>query len=479
MRDWRNLAVVAACVLPFIGFWATGLTDLDEGFYGAVVAHMLRTGDWITPHFNGAPWFEKPVLLYWLAAPSVAVFGEDLGPRLPSVLCTLATALVLFRFVRRHKGTETARVVAVAYCGSLLVVGLGRMMVTDAPFVLALTVAFTTFYESVTGRPSLRTWTAVALGFAVLAKGPVAGLFFLLVAGITFWRMPELRPSFRGHWLLGSLLFLAIVGAWYVPAYLVNREVFVQEFLVEQNLGRFSGGDVAHRVPWWSHPFYFPLTLLLAVLPWTFWASKAKWFQRSEDTLSRYLWTWCLVVVVFFTLSGSKLPHYVLPAVAPFVVLTVVAVLERREDRTPADFWLKVGLAWSCIVFAVATPLFRIDYDSRFAEVHELAKYLREKPGRVVLFDPREERGAPKIKLKLDETSNPSFLFYLRREGRLLDKVEDVVRERTPVWLVTERHSMAGETSQLFALAGFTLERHVPPFELREHEVWLATPIQP
>ncbi|HXH61652.1 MAG TPA: hypothetical protein VNI20_09885, partial [Fimbriimonadaceae bacterium] len=69
--DWRNFAVVAACVLPLLGFWATGLTDLDEGYYGAVVANMIRTGDWITPHFNGHPWFEKPILLYWLATPSV------------------------------------------------------------------------------------------------------------------------------------------------------------------------------------------------------------------------------------------------------------------------------------------------------------------------------------------------------------------------------------------------------------------------
>ena len=59
-----------------------------------------------------------------------------------------------------------------------------------------------------------RVWTAVALGFAVLAKGPVAGLLFILVAGFTYWRMPDLRPNFKGHWLAGVALFAAIVAAW-------------------------------------------------------------------------------------------------------------------------------------------------------------------------------------------------------------------------------------------------------------------------
>ena len=57
-RDWRTWALVLACALPLLGFWSTGLTDLDEGFYGAVVSDMIRNGDWITPTLNGQPLYE-------------------------------------------------------------------------------------------------------------------------------------------------------------------------------------------------------------------------------------------------------------------------------------------------------------------------------------------------------------------------------------------------------------------------------------
>ena len=478
-RNWRTPALLAACLLPFLGFWTTGLTDLDEGFYGAVVANMLRTGDWITPYFNGEPWFEKPILAYWLAAPSVALFGEDLGPRLPSVLCTLATALVLFRFARRHFGQETARIAAAAYCGSVLVVGVGRMMLTDAPFVLALVIALTSFYESVTGQPKKRILTAAALGFAVLAKGPVAGLLFLLIAGITAWRMPDLRPNFKGHWLTGFALFAAIVAAWYVPAYLANGDLFVQKFLIEQNLGRFSGGDLAHRTPALWIPFYFPIVLFLALMPWSWWAVRAKWFQWPTDSASRYLWIWAFTVLVFFSLSLTKLPHYILPAVAPLVVVTVSAVLQRRKDATDADTWLKCALVWSVAVFALASMIFRLDYDMRFAEVHRVAKFLRAKDGYVVLFDVGRRERDTEMKLALNQSANPSFLFYLRKEGKMSDNIEDVTDRDGTVWIVTEQGELTADLIQTLGLAGFNTTRVRLPFESEKFEVWRAEPLGP
>jgi 4-amino-4-deoxy-L-arabinose transferase-like glycosyltransferase len=78
-----RLALFFAC-LPLFGWWMTGLFDVDEGFYGAVVAEMNRRHEWITPFFNGQPWFEKPILVYWLAKPCMMLFGPNFGPRLPA-----------------------------------------------------------------------------------------------------------------------------------------------------------------------------------------------------------------------------------------------------------------------------------------------------------------------------------------------------------------------------------------------------------
>jgi 4-amino-4-deoxy-L-arabinose transferase-like glycosyltransferase len=340
--------------------------------------------------------------------------------------------------------------------------------------VLALTISLTTFYDSITGDPKKRVWSAVALGAAVLAKGPVAGLFFILIAVFTYWRMPDLRKSFKGHWLTGFALFALVVAVWYVPCYLANRETFVQQFLIEQNLGRFRGGDLAHKTPIWAIPVYFPLVLFLALMPWSFWAVRAKWFKWPTDTLTRYLWIWGLTVLVFFSASLTKLPHYILPAVAPFVVITVVAVLQRRPDRPHPDQWLKLALCWSGVVCAFATVVFRLDYDKRFAEVHQVAKYLRDKPGYVFLFDVGRQERDTAIKLQINESANPSFLFYLRKEGKMTDDVLDVVEQVGTVWIVTEKGEMAGDLSHNLSLAGFTLTQDVPPFETSRFETWRA-----
>ncbi len=479
LKDWRNVALLVACIVPFFGFWATGLTDLDEGFYGAVVANMVRTGDWITPVFNGEPWFEKPVLAYWLAAPSVILFGEDFGPRFPSVACTLLTALVLFRFLRRHIDLDTARVATAAYCGSLLVVGVGRMLLTDAPFVLAFTLAMTTFYDSITGNSKLRTWSAVALGFAFLAKGPVAGAFFLLIAGFTYWRMPDLRPNFKGHWLPGIALFLVVVASWYVPCYLANGEVFVQKFLIEQNLGRFRGGDLAHLTPAWAIPVYFPLVLFLALMPWSIWAVRARWFAWPSDHLGRYLWIWGLVVLVFFSISLTKLPHYILPAVLPFTVVTVIAVMRRREHMSPPDSWLKCAVAWSATVCALATVVFHLDYEKRFAEAHEVARYLRNKPGNVVLYGVGRTERDTSISTKVRQSALPSFFFYLKKEGLMTHDVKEVTRLEGEVWFVVEQGEMTQEVLSTLGLSGYALDLHALPFEAKKFEVWHLDPVTP
>ncbi len=153
---------------PLLGFWLTGLFDLDEGFYGAVVAEMNRRGEWITPYYNGAPWFEKPILLYWLAKPFVMLFGPWWGPRMPIVLGALLLYLLIFRTAKARFGLGEAVWSTLILSSSLLMVALGRMMMTDVPLVLALSACFLWFFESLetSGRDRVkwRTLAGVALG---------------------------------------------------------------------------------------------------------------------------------------------------------------------------------------------------------------------------------------------------------------------------------------------------------------------------
>jgi 4-amino-4-deoxy-L-arabinose transferase-like glycosyltransferase len=439
-------ALILCCVAPFFGFWLTGLFDLDEGFYAAVTSDMLRRGDWITPTYNGIPWFEKPILSYWLAMPTILLFGEDFGPRSASFLCTLATAFVLYRWCLRHFGKEVAQGAALATCGSLLVVGIGRMMMTDGPLVLCQVIAFTTFYDSLVVDRRRRLWTAFALGLAVLAKGPVSLVFFVLIAGFFFWRSPSLRPQFKGYWAAGTIILFATIATWYLPCYLQNGQVFIQKFLIEQNIGRFAGGDKAHQVPFWAHPIYFPLILLLACLPWSSFSLKAWWQDRltgnTDDPqmqIRRYLWVWALVITIFFTVSQTKLPHYILPAVAPFLILLVVSA--RQANQVKFRNHLVAACLWCLALWPFCHLVFQQVYESQFREVQELARYARKAGLPLAIYEiGRQEE--MEIGLRLQETSHPSVLFYYGGLVKKSDSIAEIAEAKGDVLVLTRTNRL-------------------------------------
>jgi len=462
------LAALGVALVPLLGFWATGLFDLDEGFYAAVVGEMNRRGDWITPWYNGRPWFEKPILLYWLAKPTVAWFGEVWGPRLPSVLCALGLALVVRRAALRY-GEAAGFWSAAVLSTSLLAVGLGRMMMTDMPMALAFSACLLLFWESLQGRRGLRPAAAACLALAVLAKGPVAGALFLLIAAWTFWREPELRPGFRGGWLASVLVFAAVVSLWYAPAWWVHRGEFVQKFLVEQNLARFGGGDEAHRVPFLPGLVYFVPVLLVGMLPWSLLIPRS-WPRRGKaDPFLRFCAAWAGVVFAFFTLSGTKLPHYILPALPPLAIL--VGVRGGLAGWCPA--WAWVASAAAC---GVANWAFWAWYEGRLggvpphAEVHELARWVRERPGRVVSFQMGRQPGVPTR--GLNETEHPSVVFYVRRD---VVQTSDWVRllGLRDAWVLTRKGRIGPSDAERARAEGLLLE---PVRELSRYELWRLHP---
>jgi 4-amino-4-deoxy-L-arabinose transferase-like glycosyltransferase len=423
------------CAIPYLGFWSYGLTDLDEGFYGAVSMDMLRRGDWITPTLNGIPWFEKPILSYWLSIPILSVLPNEFGARLPSFLCTMATCFVVYKFTAKHVNTQTAILAALIYSTNLLTVGIGRLMMTDAPLVLCLTLAFTTFYESIHGNEPQRLWTAVCLGLATLAKGPVALVLFAIIAAFTFWRLPQTRQNWRKFWLIGTLIILVIVAAWAIPCYQANGQLFIDKFLIEQNIGRFKGGDVAHTIPGWANPIFFPVVLAASFLFWLIPAIKSKFWQ-TPTPVSTFLLIWAVTVAIFFSISGSKLVHYVLPATPALAILIASAMIRRAGSQSETKFppqalgaeveespnqALPNNTKIAAIIATLATlTIAQIaissDWNRRFKDPQSLAIYARN--NNLQLYEAnlgRPEDAKTDISLSLNDTGHPSLGFYYRR----------------------------------------------------------------
>ncbi|HTQ09360.1 MAG TPA: glycosyltransferase family 39 protein [Fimbriimonadaceae bacterium] len=433
----------AAAILPLLGWWAYGLLDMDEGFYGSVVAEMNRRGAWITPYYNGHPWFEKPILLYWLAKPCMALLGQQIGPRLPSILATVGTYALIAWFARRRWGDEAARWCMLVAASCLLIVAVGRMMMTDALLDVCLVGAFTTFWESLVSDRRWRLSSAFFLGLSVLAKGPVGLALFAVIAGWTFWRETELRPAFRGWWGTGTAVLAATIGIWYLPAYLVNGHEFVQKFLIEQNLDRFTGGDPAHTVPFLIGLVMYILVIAVGTAPWSLYLWKA--WPRDSDPLHRYLAVWAVVPFVLFAVSKAKLPHYVLPCAPPLALLVGSYQSRRGSGSAGSPTRRLLFPAIACLAVAVVANVGFILYYRRSgqAEIHALAAYVRDhvQPGQdVAAFQmPRRQHDLGTLKPTIQETELPSLSMILNRTVDEPDSMDSLLSDPNGEWVLTRK----------------------------------------
>ena len=483
--------VAAFVVLPFLGWWTYGLFDLDEGVYAAIVAEMLRRHEWVTPFYNGAPWYEKPILIYWVAKPFVWLFGTSVGPRLPSVLATWGTIGLVAWFARRRMAPGTRYVAPLVLASSLLVVGVGRMLLTDPLLVLCLTATLLWFWESLVGDARWRLAAGTALGFAVLAKGPVSIALFVIIAAYTFWRERTLRPRFyRGWWFSGALLCAAVMALWYVPIYLATRENFVQGFIVEQNINRFLGGDTAHTVPGLANLVVYLPVIVVGMIPWSLLLWRA-WPRRGAGDdpgvmLRRYLATWGMTVFVFFTLAGSKLPHYMVPALIPLGLLVADDCARRWTPLTLRGLFRP--LAWTACVAIIAQGAFSVYYYGLtvggrvlvagfHAELHQIARLVgaEARPEDAIVEYQTGRRKEHRQNPLISETSHPTLRFYLNRTIPLTDDFARVLADPHTTWLITRWNRIDAHQEAQARASGRALERVATPFRQEYYALYRLT----
>jgi 4-amino-4-deoxy-L-arabinose transferase-like glycosyltransferase len=345
------------------------MLDPDEGRYAEIPREMVASGDWLTPRFNDLRYFEKPPLQYWATAALYSVVGlHEWSSRLWTVGLAFACLPLVFAWVARHYGRDSALAALAALGVSPLFLIIGHLNLLDAAFTFWLTAAVLAFTEGQLAPPSsagerrwmLCAWALAAL--AVLSKGIVVGV--LAGGALVVYTLIErdTRTWRRLHLIPGVLLFALIAVPWFVAVSLRNPS-FPGFFFVHEHFTRFLT-TVHQRVePWW---YFLPL-LLLGVLPWLVPAVRAcgvAWRQGgvAEATLRtadaappfrplRFLLIYAAVTLVFFSASGSKLAPYILP------MLPVLAALTGSSVRDPGRLARHAARAGAVLTLVVAAGL--------------------------------------------------------------------------------------------------------------------------
>jgi 4-amino-4-deoxy-L-arabinose transferase-like glycosyltransferase len=372
---------------PLLGGDGLGLVGADEPRYAQIAHEMLvrfdsahslsdRLSACVTPYLYGHPWLEKPALYYWRAMFTFQDFGvHDWSARLPSTSFAFVMAALIYLHMRRFRrgGHLDAALITVACAG---IIGFARGASTDmqmaAPLAIGL-LGWYAWYE--TGSKFWLFDIYFFTGVATLAKGPVAPLLaFLIIAAFAFLRR-EWGIILRSFWWPGVVLYFAMVLPWFIAVQIQNP-TFFREFFLEHNLERFATDRYQHVQPFW----YYLVVVVLAMMPWTVIAvralidgiqtSVAEWRlrrlnprrrvpNRPGDAFPEFLVLWALIPIVFFSLSRSKLPGYILPSIPPLAILTGDYLFRRRKPGL--NRWVLFGHAVVCgimTMFALLLPWF-------------------------------------------------------------------------------------------------------------------------
>ena len=346
--DVTRRRVLAFWLLLAAAWLASGairpLLEPDEGRYAEIPREMWLTGDWVTPHLNGVLYFEKPPLQYWATAVAYTLFGvHEWTSRLWGLLLSLL-ALPLVHMVgsRLHGSREAGIATAITLAVSPYYALSGQINTLDGAFSTILLVAVLMLVlgqrepDAASRRPLLlAAWAA--LGLAVLSKGIVAPLLAgsTLVAYSLVAR--DFSPWRRMHWLPGLAIFGVIVVPWFWLVSARNPD-FLYFFFVHEHFTRFLT-TVHDRVePWW----YFGPIFLVALLPWLRAIPGAVRAGRETGAAATgfrpalFLGLWLAIVIVFFSLSGSKLANYILPCMPAAAVLLGPQLLREPRHVTTA-----------------------------------------------------------------------------------------------------------------------------------------------
>ena len=300
---------------------------------------MYASGDWVTIRYNGVKYFEKPPLHLWMTAIAYHLFGvgewqSRLWVAISGAIGIMATMVAAKRWYGERVALLAGLVLLAAPTWNIAAhFNSLDMSVSGALACVLASVLMAQHPDASAAQRRHWMWAAwAAMAAAVLTKG----LIGLVLPGLVLFVYVLLARDWmllrRLHAGSGSLLFLVIVVPWFVIVSLRNPE-FPSFFFIHEHWQRYTT-NVHHRgAPWW----YFVPQLLVGFVPWLALSWPMARAVRKDLGGEGFrpallLGVWAAVIFVFFSLSGSKLPGYIVP-IFPALALLAAPVLSSIDAK--------------------------------------------------------------------------------------------------------------------------------------------------
>src|SRR3989338_5468405 len=357
-KNWKSYLFMSLVV--FISFFRLGgflLFDVDEAVFSEATREMIETGNYITPTYNYEPRYDKPILFYWLMAIAFKLFGiNEFSARFISAMFGAALVIMTFFFIKRLYGERAGILAGLCLLLNLEFFVYSHSAVTDMTLTFFITASLYSFYlgfyptSHIPHPTSYNKWYLLFWIFsalAVLTKGVIGILFpigiafiYILAAG----KVKDIKPLLVPRFLLA---FFAIAAPWYIAQLYIHGWEFFNAFVIKHHFQRYTEVISSH-----SGPIYFYIPVILGgFFPWVAFLPNAfyKGIKESreirvrglpphassggQETEGTYLFCtiWFLVVFIFFSLSRTKLPNYIMPLYPAMAVVTGLMINELIE----------------------------------------------------------------------------------------------------------------------------------------------------
>jgi len=380
------IALIGAILfIPFL--WSTHLFDWDEINFAECSREMLKMHDYTRIYVDFKPFWEKPPMFFWMQSVSMKIFGiNEFAARFPNAICGIATLVVIFLCGSKIYNKKFGLLWSLAYLGSIFPNMYFKSGIIDPWYNLFtfLSLFFFILYhwkrngfdkEGLRKKPvTYAVYAGIFMGLAILTKGQVALMVFLLVLGVyIIYNHFKLFFSWP-HAILFLAVTLLVTFSWYGYETIKNGPWFITEFLKYQ-YRLFTTHDAGQK----GFFGYHYVVILIGCFPASIFAIpsffKTSGSTRYDRDFKRWMIILFWVVTILFTIVQSRIIHY--SSLAWFPVTFLAAYTFYKWEQKEMSYKKYTGIITAVIGGIIALALLAVPF---FAlNIRRFIPYVKDK----------------------------------------------------------------------------------------------------